>query len=315
MDAPETQHRRASRAILTRYDRVAIEASHLVISRYSTSFSLASKLLSPGIRKHVSNIYALVRIADEIVDGEAANAGLDAAGILTTLKDLEYETERAIATGYSSNLVVHAFAKTANAARFGTELTRPFFESMRMDVAPTKYDQEQFDRYVYGSAEVVGLMCLATFVIGEKFTASELEHLTTGARRLGAAFQKVNFLRDLGEDFVALGRSYFPEVEPASFDEARKRAITDDIDADLAVAREALQKLPASSRRAVALAAALFGELNLRLRETPAPTLVSARVRVPNPVKLRIAAECALGRVPRAHSTARRVPPAHNSNN
>jgi phytoene/squalene synthetase len=275
----------------TLYDRVAEEAASVVIRRYSTSFGLASRLLGVGVRQHVENIYALVRIADEIVDG---GAQIDSAQAARALGELEAETETAMLTGFSSNLVVHAFALTARDVDFGTELTAPFFESMRMDLSEKHHDQQSFERYVYGSAEVVGLMCLRVFVRGEAVT--DLARLETGARALGAAFQKVNFLRDLAADFEQLGRSYFPDVAVDNFDEATKLRLLDDIDADLAVSAAVVPDLPRSSRRAVALAQSLFAELSARLRATPAAELVRARVRVPNRVKARLALAAVVGR-------------------
>jgi len=273
------------------YDRVAEETASIVIHRYSTSFGLASRLLGVGVRQHVENIYALVRVADEIVDGGAKVDTLQAA---RALNELEVETELALEIGFSSNLVVHAFALTAREVSFGAELTAPFFESMRMDLSQKQHDRESFERYVYGSAEVVGLMCLRAFLAGEPVT--DVARFETGARALGAAFQKVNFLRDLAADFETLGRSYFPDVAVDSFDEATKARLLDDIDADLAVSAAVVPDLPRSSRRAVALAQSLFAELSARLRATPASQLVSARVRVPNPVKARLALAAALGR-------------------
>ncbi len=278
------------------YDEVAQQTASIVIHRYSTSFGLASRLLGPAVRQHVENIYALVRVADEIVDGTAAAAGLSTLDVGRSLNDLEAETELAMESGFSANLVVHAFAITARATGFGAELTRPFFESMRADLTETVHDQQSFDRYVYGSAEVVGLMCLRAFVLDER--VDDVPQLETGARALGAAFQKVNFLRDLAADFDALGRSYFPGVRVESFDEATKTRLLDDIDADLAVSAAVLPRLPRSSRRAVALAQSLFAELSRRLRATPAEQLRSTRVRVPNPVKARLALAAASGRLP-----------------
>jgi phytoene/squalene synthetase len=280
-------------ARLPLYDRVAEETASIVIRRYSTSFGLASRLLGDGVRQHVENIYALVRVADEIVDGPATEAGLDAVRAARVLNELEQETERAMTEGFSANLVVHAFALTARDVNFGSELTAPFFESMRMDLTETEHDQASFDKYVFGSAEVVGLMCLRAFLHGEP--AVDVARFETGARALGAAFQKVNFLRDLSADFESLGRSYFPDVAVESFDEATKVRLLDDIDADLAVSAAVVPDLPRSSRRAVALAQSLFAELSTRLRATPADELVRSRVRVPNPVKARLALSAALG--------------------
>jgi phytoene/squalene synthetase len=282
------------------YDRVAEEASGVVIHRYSTSFGLASRLLEPRVRRHVDNIYALVRLADEIVDGEAAAAGLTVAETRRQLEGLERETEFAMERGYSPNLVVHAFGATARETGFGASLTAPFFESMRSDLTATEHTPASFDRYVYGSAEVVGLMCLCAFLQGVPTTDAQRQEFETGARALGAAFQKVNFLRDLAADLRDLGRSYFPGITVDSFTEVDKIRLLDDIDADLRVSAAVVPRLPAGSRRAVALAQSLFTELASRLRATPASELMTTRVRVPGPVKLRLAAAAAAGRMPRS---------------
>jgi len=282
------------------YDRVAEETASVVIRRYSTSFGLAARLLGPGVRQHVENIYALVRVADEIVDGAALESGLDSVGAARALNELERETEQACAEGFSSNLVVHAFALTARETGFGSEYTAPFFESMRTDLTAREHDQESFDRYVYGSAEVVGLMCLRAFLLERRLSPAEDERFVAGARALGAAFQKVNFLRDLAADFETLGRSYFPGVSVDSFTEEDKIRLLDDIDADLRMSATVIPDLPASSRKAVALAQGLFAELSVRLRATPADRLRTTRIRVPNPVKLRIAAGALAGRRARA---------------
>ena len=284
---------RAERAPVARslYDQVAEQTASIVIRRYSTSFGLASRLLEPGVRQHVENIYALVRVADEIVDGTA----LDTLAAGRALNELETSAHLAMDLGYSANLVVHAFALTAREVDFGTDLTEPFFESMRMDLTQAVHDQDSFDRYVYGSAEVVGLMCLRAFVQHESPDEAQDARLVHGARALGAAFQKVNFLRDLAADFETLGRSYFPGVDVAKFTEDDKLRLVDDIDNDLRVSGEVIPELPPGSRRAVALAHGLFAELSRRLRATPASELVRTRVRVPNPIKARIALGAAIG--------------------
>ncbi|MGD8193701.1 phytoene/squalene synthase family protein [Herbiconiux sp. P18] len=285
------------------YDQVAMETASVVIRRYSTSFGLASRLLSPAVRQDVENIYALVRLADEVVDGVAASAELSAAEITDRIDALERETCEALKCGYSTNLIVHAFGITARRAGFGEELTEPFFRSMRADISATRHTPESFVDYVYGSAEVVGLMCLAAFLRGETVPADRLQVLVDGGRHLGAAFQKINFLRDLAADFGALGRSYFPGIDVNTFTETEKARIIADIDDDLRIARASLPLLPASSRRAVALAQALFEELTDRLRATPAAVLATARIRVPNPVKARLALGAAVGRLPRERVT------------
>lgn len=273
------------------YNKVAVETAAVMIRSYSTSFGLASRLLQPRTRLQIEAIYALVRLADEIVDGVAAAADLPPAEVGRMLDALETDTRQALRTGYSVNLVVHAFALTARRTGITEELTAPFFRSMRADLQRTEHTPASFADYVYGSSEVIGLMCLLCFLDGIQVSGDRSKRLKEGAQRLGAAFQKVNFLRDLADDFDALGRSYFPGVNVKSFAEPDKHRLLDDIDADLLVSGASIAELPSAARPAVALAQELFTELSRRLRATPAEQLRSTRVRVPNPVKLRIAAE------------------------
>ncbi|GGR26176.1 phytoene/squalene synthase family protein [Agromyces mediolanus] len=276
---------------LALYDRTAAEGSARVIRAYSTSFGLASRLCSPAVREHLAEVYALVRIADELVDGPAEEAGLPCERRRELLDALEADTEAAFESGYSANLVVHAFARAARRSGFGQELTRPFFASMRRDLEPIAFTEErELDEYVYGSAEVVGLMCLRGFAIGLAPDAERDARWERGARALGSAFQRVNFLRDLGEDASLRGRRYFPGVDPVSFSEAQQLRLLDGIDAELDEAAAVIPELPRGCRVAVAAAHGLFGELSARLRRTPAAELVTRRVRVPAPRKLAIVA-------------------------
>ncbi|RPF25647.1 phytoene/squalene synthase family protein [Georgenia muralis] len=274
------------------YDDVARRSAAVVIRAYSTSFAWACRLLAEPVRTHVRNVYALVRIADEVVDDPAAATEAVHRGHLLTV--LEEETYQALRTGYSTNLVVHAFAGTARACGIGPELLTPFFASMRADLAVHEHDRASLDTYVYGSAEVVGLMCLRVFLT-DPAVRSGYDELAPGARRLGAAFQKVNFLRDLAEDHDDLGRTYFPGLDPEHFTDTHKDALLDDIDADLAAAAAVVPLLPPSSRRAVRAAHGLFAELSRRLRTTPARRIRAERVRVPGPVKARILLGSLLG--------------------
>lgn len=280
------------------YTRVAEETSAGVIRAYSTSFGLASRLLPPSQRTHIANFYALVRLADEIVDGVAEEAGVSKKDARRMLDALEAETEQALGSGYSTNLIVHAFARSARHTGVGADLTRPFFHSMRMDLSETTHTPESFAEYVYGSAEVVGLMCLEAFLEGTNPSPSERETLVHGARALGAAFQKVNFLRDLGADVQALGRSYFPGVQVETLTDEVKMALVDDIDRDLAASARALPLLPRGPRRAVALAHCLFEELASRIRRTPARVLQVTRISVPPGTKTMLALRVLAGYVP-----------------
>ncbi|MDP9823049.1 phytoene/squalene synthase family protein [Nocardioides massiliensis] len=270
------------------YDEVADASAALVIKRYSTSFGVASRLLGEPIRTHVRNTYALVRVADEIVD--APRPGSSRAHQARLLDELHDCVHEALLTGHSANLVVHAFARTARTCGIGADLIDPFFASMRTDLFRHQQDEESFAAYVHGSAEVVGLMCLRAFLLGRPHAAQEYAELREGAQRLGAAFQKVNFLRDLAADADELGRSYFPGLTAADFDVATRDRLLDDIDADLAAAALAIAKLPPSSRRAVCAAHALFAELSRRLRRTSPARIRAERVRVPGPRKAQVIA-------------------------
>lgn len=280
---------RASRpAAHESYDEVASASAAVVIGAYSSSFGAASRLLAEPVRTHVRNIYALVRVADEVVD--APRPGVAPADQAAMLDTLERETLTALDVGHSSNLVVHAFARSARACGVTAPLVRPFFASMRMDLDRHEHDEASFAAYVHGSAEVVGLMCLRAFVAAEPDPAGCYDRCAPGAQRLGAAFQKVNFLRDLGEDADLLDRRYFPGVDPRRLTVEQRDRLLDDIDADLAAAADVVPLLPTSSRVAVCAAHDLFSELSARLRATPAAQLRTRRVRVPGPVKARIVA-------------------------
>ncbi|MEY3561284.1 MAG: hypothetical protein RL068_436 [Actinomycetota bacterium] len=279
------------------YSLAAHRASREVIYSYSTSFGLATRLLDKSVRHHVENIYAMVRVADEIVDGSAAEAALAASGIdpEAELNAFEQETYLAIAKGFSTNLVLHAFAVTAREVGIGKDIVEPFFYSMRQDLTESEHDQASFEKYVYGSAEVVGLMCLAAFVHGRNYSHEQKVQLVKGARALGSAFQKVNFLRDLSADFKRLGRSYFPGVNVSNFDEATKKRLVEDINLDLAISRESLPLLPRSARRAVTAAQLLFAELNGKIGNTRAEELIETRISVANHKKLAILIRSLLG--------------------
>jgi 15-cis-phytoene synthase len=296
---------------LALYDDTANRAADVVVRGYSTSFGLATRLLPTDQRTQVRNIYALVRLADEVVDGASSEAGADKSASRAHLDGLEWRTEAALRDGYSTDVLVHAFARTAREAGFSTELTRPFFASMRTDLDIAEHDAVSLREYVYGSAEVVGLMCLRVFLLEEpaERRAARYTELASGAQSLGAAFQKINFLRDLAED-SALGRRYL-DLDPAGPAGDHLGAVLQDIAGDLAVARAALPDLPTGARRAVAVAYGLFHELTARIAATPAEQLTTTRVRVPGPVKARIAATAMWkhgpGRVRHEHHGPNRV--------
>lgn len=281
---------------LRRFSRTAEIATAGVIRAYSTSFGMATKLLGPRHRRHIRNIYAMVRIADEIVDGVAAEAGLDADAQSDALTSYIAETHRALRTGYSSDLILHAFAQTARACAIGEDLTQPFFDSMRADIptadAAAAYDADAHAQYVFGSAEVVGLMCLRVFLRDTERTPAQRETLEHGARQLGAAFQNVNFLRDLADDTDRLRRSYLGTAERLT--DADRDAWVATVETQLDDARASIPLLPKDARAAVRSALALFAELTRRVAKTPVDELYRRRVRVPDPLKALLAARSVL---------------------
>lgn len=291
-------------AALRRFTRTAENASSAVIENYSTSFGLATRLLGRRHRTHVRNVYAMVRVADEIVDGVTAEAGLGVEQQRQVLDQYERDVHRALQLGYSSDLVIHAFAHSARAAGIDTSLTAPFFESMRLDLATAQGEQLAFDpsmhaRYVHGSAEVVGLMCLRIFVRERNFDwsasteqamdnpADERSPLIHGACQLGAAFQNINFLRDLADDTSRLGRNYLTDT--GTLDDAGRDAWVATIRRQLADAERIIPLLPKDARAAVRSALALFSSLTKRIAQTPAAELHRVRVRVADPTKLFLA--------------------------
>ncbi|VXC34493.1 Phytoene synthase [Arthrobacter sp. 9V] len=280
----------------THFTRTAERAANQVISAYSTSFGLACRLLGSRHRQHVRNIYALVRVADELVDGVTAEAGLSYQEQCDALAHFIDETHLAVQLGYSSDLVIHAFAQTARAARIDASLIDPFFDSMRMDLgehssapaAPLRFDADAHDGYVHGSAEVVGLMCLRVFMRDEKIDDADATALEYGAGRLGAAFQNINFLRDLADDTTRLGRSYLGTSDHLEDQDRMEWVRT--IRAQLADANAVIPLLPRDARAAVRSASALFQALTDRIEQTTVDELYRSRVRVPDAVKAGLAA-------------------------
>lgn len=276
---------------LSRYDNMCDHAAAQVIARYSTSFSLATRFLAPGLRRDIRNLYAMVRIADEIVDGTATEAATEAGTDPTTLLDAyEAQVRSAREVRFHTDPVIHAYAQSARRCAFRDELVEAFFASMRRDLNQTTYTDTEFSDYVYGSAEVIGLLCLSAFLVDYPVTAAEREELESGARALGSAFQKINFLRDFGEDFDTLGRSYFPQFKGHSLDDGTLRDLIADISSELDHAKSAIPLLPGSARPAVAAAEALFRELTDMVAATPANELAHTRISVPNRRKLYITA-------------------------
>ena len=261
---------------MDQYATISYKTSKLVTNAYSTSFGLSIRLFEPSLRPHIYAIYGLVRIADEIVD---TYSGTDQRELLD---NFEAETKRALKSGYSTNPIIHAFAQTAKKYTITNDLLAPFFESMRMDLTPQKFDQRKYEDYIFGSAEVVGLMCLKVFTHNQK----QYDQLEKAAKKLGSAYQKVNFLRDIAADADGLGRWYFPISSRETFDDMAKRIIEKDIEKDFMAAHIGIKLLPASSKKAVRLSYDYYQGLLEKIKQTSASELLQQRIRLSNPKKI-----------------------------
>ena len=264
------------------FDQVSESCSRIVTESYSTSFTLATKMLDSSIRQDIYNIYGFVRFADEIVD---SFHNYDKKELLNLFeKDLKKSIENKI----SLNPILNSFQKTIHNYQIDYELVDSFLNSMKLDLDKKKYlTKKEFDQYVYGSADVVGLMCLKVFVKGNK---NQYNDLRPYAMSLGSAFQKVNFLRDLKADHDGLNRSYFPNLNIDKFDEPSKKIILDEIDKDFKHALKGIFKLPSSARFGVYTAYKYYLKLLNKLRKTHPLKIKSSRIRVPNYQKVNVLA-------------------------
>ncbi|MFM2037482.1 MAG: hypothetical protein RL432_421 [Bacteroidota bacterium] len=255
------------------FDEISHEMSTLTTKRYSTSFSLGIRMLSQEIQKPIYAIYGFVRFADEIVD---TFHDFDKASLLD---DFKAQTYTAIAQGISLNPILNSFQWAVNYYKIPHDLIETFLESMKMDLNKQAYDEEQYKKYILGSAEVVGLMCLKVFVSGDE---TEYQRLKPAAMKLGSAFQKINFLRDLNADFKALGRVYFPGVDMNEFNATVKHDIERDIEADFHAGYLGILELPKKARFGVYLAYIYYYKLFAKIKQTPAKVILNERVRIPN---------------------------------
>lgn len=262
------------------FDNVSKECSKAVTNAYSTSFSLATKMLSNSIRQDIYNIYGFVRFADEIVD---TFHDYDKHKLFNQFeKDLNTALEDRI----SLNPILNSFQETYHNYGIDYHLVKSFMDSMRLDLHKTDYlTQEEYKAYIYGSADVVGLMCLKVFVKGDK---DKYEDLKDSAMSLGSAFQKVNFLRDLKADFEDLSRTYFPNTDLSQLDEASKKAIITEIEMDFAVGLEGIKRLPLEAKFGVFMAYRYYSKLLDKLKKTPALQIKSTRIRVPDYKKIEL---------------------------
>ncbi|QGU01582.1 All-trans-phytoene synthase [Corynebacterium kalinowskii] len=269
---------------LEKFNRMAVRSASTVIACYSTSFSLASTLLGPETRTHIRNLYAVVRIADEIVDGVAAEAGLSGEDIAEVLNRFEADTCTAIEKQFSPNPALHAFAKTARTCRIDPEHLRAFFASMRADLTPGVHTPSSREEYVFGSAEVIGLMCLSIFTFKQPLNDRAQGTCSVAARHLGKAFQLINFLRDYHTDDTALGRHYLDLTE------ASKAELIAEIREDLKIALLGIPVLPLTARSGVYASYLLFQDLTDRLEAATLAEIQAERVRVPAARKSYLAA-------------------------
>lgn len=265
------------------FDDVSFKCSRLVTKDYSTSFSLAVYMLSPSIRDAIYSIYGFVRFADEIVD---TFHGFDKENLIN---DFEKDYYKAYESGISLNPILNSFQHTVKQYNISDDLIQAFLKSMKMDLIKQDYNSKaEYEEYIYGSADVVGLMCLKVFVKGNN---QKYEQLKDEAMRLGSAFQKVNFLRDLKDDNLILNRNYFPGVDLKSFDENAKKAIINEINEDFRIAYQGIVKLPIEAKFGVYTAYVYYKKLLKKLENTPCKEIGNSRIRVSNYTKATLLAQ------------------------
>ncbi len=260
------------------YNEIAFKTSKLITRKYSTSFSIAVSFLSNEMRQAIYGIYGFVRFADEIVDSfHSINQKL-------VLDNFERDYYDAIANGISMNPVLHSFALTVNKYKIPNHLVESFLKSMKTDLNKQVYNNtDELNEYIYGSADVVGLMCLMVFVNGNE---KLYNHLQKPAMKLGSAFQKVNFLRDLKSDIEHLDRRYFPQFDISNFSEDVKHELIKNIETDFKEAKKGINELPGRSKLAVYIAYTYYKKLLKNLKSTPAHKIINTRIRVASHIKL-----------------------------
>tara|TARA_B100000575_G_C23097698_1_gene633173 strand:+ start:669 stop:1505 length:837 start_codon:yes stop_codon:yes gene_type:complete len=261
------------------FDKLSQDMSKMTTRRYSTSFSLGIRFLNKELHKPIYSIYGFVRFADEIVDS------FDGFDKEILLADFKKDTYEAIAKGISLNPILNSFQWAVNKYNIPHDLIETFMNSMEMDLDKKVYDKDTYEKYILGSAEVVGLMCLKIFVSGED---SEYQRLKMNAMKLGSAFQKINFLRDLNDDFNELGRTYFPGINMNDFNNIVKKEIEADIEKDFRLGYEGILMLPKKARFGVYMAYKYYFKLFKKIKRTKAERILEERVRIPNRKKARI---------------------------
>lgn len=265
------------------FDNLSIKVSKMTTRAYSTSFSLGIYCLSNSLRDSVYSIYGFVRLADEIVD---SFDGFDKKLLLAKFK---IETYEAIENRISLNPILNSFQNAVHKYNIGLDLVETFLQSMEMDLDKVDYTAEKYQQYILGSAEVVGLMCLHVFTGGN---LNQFNELKPYAMKLGSAFQKVNFLRDMKDDYLVLGRTYFPDVDISEFTSAAKEQIEQDIENDFRIALKGIKLLPSTSRGGVYLAYVYYKALFNKIKKLPPKKILTERVRINNGKKLGIMVNC-----------------------
>ena len=265
------------------FDSVSNSCSKLVTKQYSTSFSLAVKMLSPTIRTDIYNIYGFVRFADEIVD---TFHDYNKEELMAHFEKDYYLAKK---QGISLNPILNSFQQTVNKYNIPDTMVDAFLKSMKADLHKTEYSTKaEYDAYIYGSADVVGLMCLKVFVNGDD---QKYEELKDAAMRLGSAFQKVNFLRDLKDDYETLNRSYFPNIDLGKLDASSKQVIINEIEEDFDYAfKNGILKLPVEAKFGVYMAFRYYKRLLKKLNNVPSEKIMNTRVRISNPMKINLLA-------------------------
>ena len=262
------------------FDEVSYSCSENVTKTYSTSFSLATRLLSENIRKDIYNIYGFVRFADEIVDS------FHDYNKTELFNDFSDDLEKALVNKIHLNPILNSFQHTFHKYNIDKDLVDAFMKSMRMDLTKKKYSTvKEYKEYIYGSADVVGLMCLKVFVQGDSKLYNKLKN---NAMKLGSAFQKVNFLRDLKADKEDLNRTYFPNTKFEKLNESEKNEIINEIENDFKDGLEGIKQLPLDAKFGVFMAYRYYNQLIKKLKKTPATEIINRRIRVPNLKKIEL---------------------------
>jgi phytoene/squalene synthetase len=262
------------------FDTVSFKASKLVTNEYSTSFSLATKMLGKSIQQDIYNIYGFVRFADEIVD---SFKGFEQEKLF---KDFERQLYDSLKDGISLNPILNAFQNTYHKYNLSLDHVKAFMKSMEADLQKKKYITiQEYEEYIFGSADVVGLMCLQVFVKGD---TSKFESLKEPAMKLGSAFQKVNFLRDLKEDYDELGRTYFPNTNLEDLNEDSKKKLINEIELDFKNAYNGIMKLPEEAKFGVFVAYRYYKQLLNKIAKTPAEDIKNTRIRVADYKKMEL---------------------------